>query len=167
VSSVQIARISNNRRRRVVPGPRYPEQVFRGTSAALDRAPMKLFATFIAMFAAACTIDPVARAELSGTASGDAIFQQAGTSEQVSYRVVLDGPDGTYQVHLAATACGEASTRLEAIGTLELVAGTGTLRGVTEAWDVASGEPNDVVGKSLVVEQALAIQSCGTIFNSD
>ncbi len=116
--------------------------------------------------AAGCTIDPVARAVLSGEITGDAIFQRAGTSDQVSYRVRLAGPDGTYAVSLEDGACGATTGRFADAGAIEVLGGAGELRGVTRDWDVSTGD-HDVVGRALVVARASAVVSCGEIFNSD
>ena len=118
------------------------------------------------LLAAGCTIDPVARAELSGDATGLAIFQQAGTSDQVSYELALDGADGTYEVFIADGACGGDLTPFDDAGVIELVGGAGVLRGVKQTWGVASGD-NDIVGRVLVVRQLRAVAACGEIFNSD
>ncbi len=115
---------------------------------------------------AGCTIDPVARAELSGELTGDAIFQRAGTSDQVSYRIRLAGADGTYDVSLEDGACGAITGRFADAGVVEVSGGAGELRGVTRAWDVAAGD-NDVIGRALVAARAGAVVSCGDIFNSD
>lgn len=116
---------------------------------------------------AACTIDPVARAELAGDPSGDAIFQRSGTRSQVSYEVTMSGADGTFDVSLDDGSCGGALTPWHAAGTITVAGGTGLLRAVKQDWNVASGD-NDVVGRALVVrDAAAAVASCGVIFNSD
>jgi hypothetical protein len=118
-------------------------------------------------FAAGCTIDPVARAELAGDATGDAIFQQSGTSDQVSYQITLAGTDGTYDVRLAHGTCDDGGEGGEALGTIDVVAGVGVLRAVTQDWSVAAGDARDVVGRAIVIADALVPVSCGAIFNSD
>jgi hypothetical protein len=119
-----------------------------------------------ALLVAGCTIDPVARAELAGTARGEAIFQQAGTTDQTSYELTLAGPDGSYVVYLADGGCDGTLTPFDCIGALELRDGTGVLRGVSQRWGLASGD-NDIVGRVVVVEQSRALAACGEIFNSD
>jgi hypothetical protein len=123
--------------------------------------------TLLAALAGGCTIDAVARAELSGELNGDAIFQKAGTTDQLTYKLELDGADGTYEVHVADGACGAMTARFADAGVIDLVGGSGVMRGVTDEWDVASGGDNDIVGRSLVVEQVLVVKGCGEIFNSD
>ena len=116
--------------------------------------------------AAACTIDPVARAELAGAANGAAIFQRAGTSRQMSFQVTLDGVDGTYDLSIDDGTCEGEATPWAFMGTVQVAGGRGIFRGVRDDWDIGSGE-NDVVGRLLVARRALNIESCGLIFNSD
>jgi hypothetical protein len=115
---------------------------------------------------AACTIDPIARAELAGDPTGDAIFQRAGTSTQVSYRLALTGSDGTFAASLDDGACGGDLVQWEAAGDITITAGSGELRGVSDRWDVASGD-NAVVGRSVVLRRGADVTACAPIFNSD
>src|SRR6188508_748451 len=75
--------------------------------------------------AGACTIDPVARAEIAGEVTGDGIFQRAGTSDQVSYQVTLAGADGSYHVYLGDGECrgGDAIARWAEAGAVVVAAG--------------------------------------------
>ena len=120
----------------------------------------------IALLLAGCTIDPIARAKLSGDASGDAIFQQSGTSEQVSYQVSLTGADDRYEVVLVAD-CAQSPAGADTLGVLDVAGGTGTLRAVTAKWEVATGGDDDVVGRSVMVARAGVAAGCGAVFNSD
>ena len=125
---------------------------------------MKLFAVAL-LCTSACTIDPVARAEMTGAPEGDAIFQRAGTSSQVSFEITLTGgEDGKYAVALEDGSC-DASTEWASIGTIAVVDGTGVLRGVRDDWDIGGGR--DVVGKLVVARRVLVAASCGEVFNSD
>jgi hypothetical protein len=123
---------------------------------------MKLLAAVLTC--GACTIDPVARAELTGAASGTAIFQKAGTSSQVSFQISLEGEDGEYAVAIEDGTC-EGGTEWARIGTVDVSGGLGILRGVRDDWDIGGDE--DVVGRLVVARRALIAVSCGEIFNSD
>jgi hypothetical protein len=138
-----------------------------GTTGALARGMKRhAFLAGVALASAACTIDPVARAELVGAASGAAIFQRAGTSAQVSFEVSLEGEDGAYAVTLEDGACDGAATPWASAGTIEVVGGHGVLRGVRADWDVGGGS-TDVVGRLLVARREQVVAGCGEIFNSD
>lgn len=115
-----------------------------------------------------CTIDPVARAELSGAATGTAIFQRAGTSSQVSFELTLEGEDGSYAVSLEASACDGAAAERASVGTIELGDGIGVLRGVRDDWDIGGGD-TDIIGRFVVARRAFetVTTSCGEIFSSD
>ena len=118
----------------------------------------------VALLCGACTIDPVARAELTGAPTGDAIFQRAGNSSQISFEITLTGDDGKYAVALETGTC-EASDEWAVIGTLDVADGAGVLRGVRDDWDIGRGR--DVVGKLVVARRLLLTASCCEIFNSD
>jgi hypothetical protein len=121
----------------------------------------------IALACGACTIDPVARAELAGITPGDAIFQRAGTSSQVSYEITLTGEDGVYDVLIeTGSACEAPRVEWARVGVIEILDGTGLIRGVRNDWDVGSGA-NDVVGRLLVARRSLFESSCGEIESSD
>ena len=121
----------------------------------------------VALACGACTIDPVARAELSGGTTGDAIFQRAGTSSQVSFEITLAGGDGEYNVLIeSGDGCDAPRVEWARVGVIEIRDGEGQLRGVRDDWNVGSGA-NDVVGRLLVARRSLFDSSCGEIESSD
>jgi hypothetical protein len=127
------------------------------------RRPARWLLPLLAFAASGCTIDAIARAELAGDPGGRAIFQQAGTRDQVSVELDLEGGvDGAYAVHIDDGRCSGASRRWVDLGVIEVVRGSGVLRYVTSRWSV-----EDAIGRVLVVERASAASGCGTVVKAD
>jgi hypothetical protein len=124
-----------------------------------------LLASLATIACSACTIDPVARAELTGAVTGEALFQGAGTTSQVSYRVDVHGPDGAYVVDIADGDCTEPRPWM-ALVDIAMAGGTATVRGVTSEWAVTDGD-DGILGRVLVVAGADDTRGCGEITESD